>query len=80
MALSTAGLSAAMKTEIENIAEIVIVDDDGLKRFTDAVAKAVVEHIQANAVVNTTVSVTVTGVQGGLGSAPGTGSGTGTVT
>lgn len=68
MALTQASLSTKLQAEI--IALYGAADDSArLKDFCDAVAKAVVDEIQANAVV----TVTVTGVQGGPGSAPGTG-------
>lgn len=56
MPLSAATLSAAIKTEIENIAGIDIIDEAELERFTDALATAIVDHITANALVTGTVT------------------------
>lgn len=68
MPLSQSGLSSAIKSEIESLYGAP--DDDGtLQNFADALAKAIVDHIQGNALV----TVTVTGVQPGSGTAPGTG-------
>lgn len=73
MSLTQASLSTKIHTEI--VAQYGAADDDSkLTKFCDAIAKAVVEEIQANAVVNTTGTVT---------SGPGTGgsvTSTGTVT
>ncbi len=68
MPLSQSGLSSAIKSEIQNLYGTA--DDDAtLQKFADALAKAIVDHITANALV----TVTVTGVQNGPGTAPGTG-------
>lgn len=50
MAMTNGGLSAKIKTEIEAIYGAP--DDDArLQQFCDALGKAIVEYIQANAVV-----------------------------
>lgn len=55
MALATATLSAKIKAEL--IVVFGAADDvDKLQKFSDAIAKAVVDEIKANAVVNTTVT------------------------
>lgn len=73
MALSESTLGALIKTEIE--AKFGPADDATiLQKFCDAIAKAVVTHIKAAAVVNVT---SVSGVTPGPGSS---GTGTGTVT
>jgi hypothetical protein len=65
VALTQASLSSKLKSEIENLYGAA--DDNSLLvKFCDAIAKAVVDEIQANAVV------TVNGVQGGAASASGT--------
>ena len=73
MSLTQASLSTKIHTEI--VAQYGAADDDAkLTKFCDAIAKAVVDEIQANAVVTTTGTVT---------SGPGTGgsvTSTGTVT
>lgn len=70
MALTLASLSTKLQTEI--VVLYGAADDAAkLKDFADAIAKAVVDEIQANAVVNVT---NVTGVlAGGATSGPGTG-------
>jgi len=55
MALTQASLSTKIQTEI--IALYGVADNSArLKDFADAIAKAVVDEIQANAVVNGTVT------------------------
>jgi len=55
MALTQASLSTKIQTEI--IALYGVADDSALlKKFADAIAKAVVDEIQANAVVSGTVT------------------------
>lgn len=49
MPMTPAGLSAAIKTEIEGV--LTIDDEEQLVKVSDAMAKAVVEYIQANALV-----------------------------
>ena len=49
MALSIPTLSAAMKTEIEANFAWPIFDPLEVKKLTDAISKAVIEHIQASA-------------------------------
>lgn len=71
MALTQASLSTKIQTEI--IAEFGAPDDSSiLTKFCDAVAKAVVDEIQANAVVNTTGTVTSGMGAGGATVATGT--------
>jgi hypothetical protein len=78
MPLVAAGLSAAIKSELDAVSPVGTTQG-GLsgsverQKFADAVAKAVVDHIKANALVTTTV----TGIDSMGG--PVTGSGTGTV-
>jgi len=68
VALTQASLSTKIETEIK--AQFGAPAAAGqLKKFCDAVAKAVVDEIQSNAVV----AVTVTTVTPGVGTAPGTG-------
>ena len=68
MALTKASLSTKIQTEI--VALYGVADNSALlKQFADAVAKAVVDEIQANAVVNTVVG----GVTVGGGSTTGVG-------
>ena len=68
MALTQASLSTKLQTEI--IALYGAADDSSrLKQFCDAVAKAVVDEIQANA----TLVVSTPNVQGGTSTRPGTG-------
>lgn len=57
MPLTQASLSGKLKTEIENLYGPAD-NNQRLQDFCDAVAKAVVEEIQTNAVVNTTGTVT----------------------
>ena len=55
MALTQASLSTKIQTEI--VALYGIADDSSLlKKFADAIAQAVVDEIQANAVVSGTVT------------------------
>lgn len=68
MALSDSVLSGLIKSEIIGKFGPALTDAE-LKKFCDALAKAVVDHITASA----QVSVTVTGVTPGPGSASGTG-------
>lgn len=49
MAMTNSGMSAAIKTEIQAIPGISITDEQELENFCDAVGKAIVEYIQANA-------------------------------
>ena len=77
MALSQASLSGKIEAERQALYGAPA-DGTKLKQFCDAVAKAVVDEIQANAVVNTTVTGTVTSGAGAGGSV--TGAGVGTVT
>ena len=73
MALTQASLST--KIQVELIAEFGAAQDSSiLKKFSDAIAKAVVDEIQANAVVSTTTSTP--NVQSGVDTKPGTGTGT----
>lgn len=69
MALDMARLGTSMKTEIEAIAGITISSPQELKKFCDAVAKAVVEEIQQNA----EVEVETPGADPGVVTLPGTG-------
>lgn len=73
MALTQSSLATRIKDELEN-QKGAPADPDRLDEFAQAIAKAVVDEIQANAVVNTTV--VVTGVQTGGSNANGTGVGT----
>lgn len=68
MALSFASMSASIKTEIQALYGVAD-DPTKLQKFCDALGKAIVENIQANA----QVTVTVTTVQAGTSTAPGTG-------
>lgn len=63
MPLNAPGLSTLMKSKLEAV--LGVSDPVELEKLTLAIAEAVVEHIQTNAVV------TVTGVEGGMGTAPG---------
>lgn len=77
-------LGAAMLAAIDGyIAGVPEPKGDNLNRgdIFEAMADAIIKHIQSNAVVTTTVTVTsVTGVTVGAGvSGPGTGTGTGTI-
>lgn len=60
MPLTQASLSTKIQTEIINLYGVAD-DASKLKDFADAIAKAVVDEIQANAVVNTTGTCTVSG-------------------
>lgn len=71
MALSESVLSGLMVTNIKAIPGISISDDEELEKFTDAIAKAVVDHIKAAAVVTPGSFVAPPGAGGG----PVTGSG-----
>lgn len=65
MPLSAVTLSAAIKTKVE--AEFDVEDATLLQGFSDCVAEAIVEHIQANALVTlTSASVTTGAGAGGL--------------
>jgi hypothetical protein len=68
MTMTVNGLQAAILAEME-AAVGAPEDEDFASDFALAIAKAVVEYIQANA----EVPVTVTGVQAGGDMAPGTG-------
>ena len=73
MGLTQSSLSTKIQTEI--VALYGIADDASrLKDFADAIAKAVVDEIQANAVV--TVTTSTPNAQGGAATLPGTGTGT----
>lgn len=73
MSLTQASLSTKIHTEI--VAQYGAADDDAkLTKFCDAIAKAVVDEIQANAVV--TVTTSTPGAQAGGSTLPGTGTGT----
>jgi len=68
MAISQATLATKIQAEI--IAQFGAANDAGtLNKFAQAVAKAVVDEIHANAVVN----VTTPNAQGGAATLPGTG-------
>lgn len=56
MALTQASLSGKIETELETVFGSPA-DSVQLKKFCDAIAKAVVEEIQSNAVVNSTGTV-----------------------
>jgi hypothetical protein len=72
MAMTGSGMGASIKTQVEAISGITIVDDAALTAFCNAVGVAVVSYIQSNAVVNV---ASVSGVQTGpSNSGPGTGS------
>lgn len=49
MAMSDSGMSAALKSALEGVFDIK--DEAILQKFCDAAGKAIVEYIQANAVV-----------------------------
>lgn len=75
MPLTQASLSGKIKAEIQALYGPA--DNDAtLTKFCNAVAKAVVDEIQANAVVNTNVTGTVTSGAGEGGEVVGTGLGT----
>jgi hypothetical protein len=59
MALTQSSLSGKLQTELSNV--FTIVDNDVLVQVCDAIAQAIVDEIQQNAVVNTSVA----NVQGG---------------
>lgn len=70
-----------LSTKIETELQVVFgspADSVQLKKFCDAIAKAVVDEIHSNAVVNTSVTGTVTSGSGAGGLV--VGSGVGTVT
>jgi hypothetical protein len=69
MALSQATLSGLIKTNIETNMGRSAEDSAQLVKICDAIAKAVVDHIKAAAVV----SVTTPNAQGGVATLPGTG-------
>ncbi len=57
MTLSIPGLKADIKTELEN--EFGVADDPNiLDKYANAIAKAVINHFEANAIINTTVTGT----------------------
>jgi len=71
MALTQASLSSKIQAEIINLYGVA--DDSAkLKDFADAIAKAVVDEIQANAVVTTTGTVTSGPGAGGTTASTGT--------
>lgn len=73
MPLTQASLSTKIQTEL--IAEFgAAADASMLKKFADAIAKAVIDEVTTNGVVTTTLSVT--GVTPGPGTAGGSGTGT----
>lgn len=75
MALTQASLSGKIKVEIQALYGPA--DNDAtLTKFCNAVAKAVVDEIQQNAVVNTEVIGEVTSGAGAGGAVIGTGLGT----
>jgi len=55
MALTTASLAARIIAEINTAEGGPPLDSAKLNRFAEALAKAIVDEIQANAIVNTTV-------------------------
>lgn len=74
MAMNHANLTSEMASKITSTADTVIIDTNTLQ----AIAEAVVEHIQNNAVVST--SVPGTGLTGYSGTPiSGTAAGTGTI-
>lgn len=73
MGLTQASLSTKIQTEIVALYGVAN-DASKLKDFADAIAKAVVDEIQANAVV--TVTTSTPGAQAGGTTLPGTGTGT----
>lgn len=56
MAMNAAGMGAAIKTEILAIPGITITNASELDKFCNAVGKAVVEYIQANAETSVTTT------------------------
>lgn len=66
--MTDAGMSAALKTELEAV--YTILDAATLQKFCDAAGKAIVEYIKANAEVPPGISVTTSG---GSGATDGTG-------
>lgn len=73
MAMTQASMSSRIHTEI--VAQYGAADDDSkLTKFCDAIAKAVVDEIHANAVVSVTTSTP--NAQPGSSTLPGTGTGT----
>lgn len=71
MALTQASLSTKLQTEIQNL--LGTADDTvQLKKMTDAIAKAVVDEIKANAVVPAGIAVVVS-TGSGIGATTGTG-------
>jgi hypothetical protein len=80
--MTPAGLSAKIKQELDaRFPDPVPGFEGGYQDFCDAIGTAVVEYIQANAVVTSSVAVaSVSGVTpGGGSSGSGTGTATGTV-
>ena len=73
MGLTQSSLSTKIQTEIVSLYGAAN-DASKLKDFADAIAKAVVDEIQANAVV--TVTTSTPGAQAGGTTLPGTGTGT----
>lgn len=84
MAMDKAVLGAAILSAIDAyIAGVAEPKGDNLDRgdIFEAMADAIIKHLQSYAVITTTVTVTsVSGVTAGAGvSGPGTGTGTGTI-
>lgn len=85
MAMTGAGMAAAIKTQIMAIPGINITTPAELTSFCNAIGAAIVTYIQANAQVSTTDGSTITGTvttgvgAGGLVTGTGTGTGTGTI-
>ena len=77
MALTQAALATKIKNNLETEFGKVADDPNQMDKFAQAMAKAIVDEIQANAVVNTTVTgTTATGPAGGplpITSQPGVG-------
>lgn len=76
MPLNKANLGNEIKSAIEAAYGSAADDPTLLKKFCDAVASAVVDHIQANAVVNVNNTGTVSSGVGAGGTTIGTGIGT----
>jgi len=75
MALTQAALATKIKNNLETNFAKVADDPNQMDKFAQAIAKAVVDEIQANAVVNTTVTTVVAtpDTLTGTGAGPGVG-------
>ena len=78
MALSAAGLKAALLTELANLGTVA--DASKQEAFAEAIANAVITYITTNATITTTTTGTATvGSGSSAGPWPVVGAGTGTI-